>query len=94
MRFASVLPFLFSLAMGMAIQSDNQQCKSMGSACTTALACCPGLECFLPPKSGYEPEGLPAAGQGICIHVSVVSILLGILEGADRIFGSSRRPRR
>ncbi|KAH8705195.1 hypothetical protein BGW36DRAFT_456699 [Talaromyces proteolyticus] len=35
---------------------DNQLCSPKGSACgPTQGECCPTLNCFIPPRSGWEP---------------------------------------
>ncbi|RAO69568.1 uncharacterized protein BHQ10_005580 [Talaromyces amestolkiae] len=46
---------------------ESATCSPKGGDCVEgALACCEGLQCFIPPTSGWEPKEVPT-GQGACI---------------------------
>jgi hypothetical protein len=79
--FTGLTTLLFAtLALGAAIDTraengvsdvdqglENAACSPKGGACVTGqLGCCPGLSCFIPPKSGWEPQGAWDY-QGACI---------------------------
>lgn len=82
--FTSLTTLLFTtLALGAVIDtrdnSDNNDhlqdvkdlaCSPKGGACGGGVAgCCPGLECYIPPKSGWEVAnpGPWNTNQGACI---------------------------
>lgn len=73
--------FLATMAFGAAIDTRNDgsdslnvdkevesaTCSPKGGACIEgSLGCCEGLRCYIPPKSGWEPQGAWTL-QGACI---------------------------
>ncbi|EED22786.1 hypothetical protein TSTA_062730 [Talaromyces stipitatus ATCC 10500] len=61
--------FLVTLALGAVIDTrtdalgvdkevESVTCSPKGGACIEGqLSCCEGLRCYVPPKSGWEPQG-------------------------------------
>ncbi|GAM34688.1 hypothetical protein TCE0_015r02424 [Talaromyces pinophilus] len=73
--------FLATMAFGAVIDTRNDggdalnvdkevesaTCSPKGGACIEgSLGCCEGLRCYIPPKSGWEPQGAWTL-QGACI---------------------------
>jgi hypothetical protein len=81
--FTSLTALLFTtLAFGAVIETrdnadnlnpeedvQNLTCSPKGGACGEVGlgGCCPGLQCYIPPKSGWEPAGPWNNNQGACI---------------------------
>lgn len=54
-------------ALNVDKEVENATCSPKGGACIEgSLGCCEGLRCFIPPKSGWEPQGAWTL-QGACI---------------------------
>lgn len=53
------------------LNPENDQslgCSPHGGSCGEGYnECCAGLQCYVPPKSGWEPAGPWNTGQGACV---------------------------